>query len=76
MTKNDTTHNAHSHATRTADHDIYMDEDRSDNPKEYYKVLGSEIAKDFSQCESILDVGCATGELLRYFRNQALYNIL
>ena len=51
---------------RTADDDIYLTEDRYETPKEIHKLIAQRIM-DFNRSGtplSIVDVGCATGELL------------
>ena len=53
--------------TRIADDPIYLNENRYDNPKEMFKVLGKYITEaQFPSGAALLDVGCATGEFLYY----------
>lgn len=59
-----------SQAVRIADRDVYLNEDRFDSPKEFFKSAYQEIQKDIPECQSIMDVGCATGEFLYYLKKQ------
>ena len=55
------------------DHDkLHLAEDRKDTPKESFKFL-AECAKGFLQSREqprIIDVGCATGDLLYFLANR------
>lgn len=54
---------------RIADEGIYLNEDRYDKPKEYFKLLSKLISeRAYPAPSSLLDVGCATGELLYYLK--------
>lgn len=54
---------------RIADEAIYTAEDRYEEPKEAFKILGAMLAEhDLPAAPRILDAGCATGELLYYLR--------
>jgi SAM-dependent methyltransferase len=47
--------------------DFYLEEDRAAEPKEIFKLLASLLGEDpFRRNGALLDVGCATGELLHY----------
>ena len=49
--------------------DVYLNEDRYDEPKETFKHLGRLVgALDLPDEAEVLDAGCATGELLYYLR--------
>ena len=53
------------------DDQIYLKEDRFADPKELFKFIGNMIAGEKKkETESILDVGCATGEFLYYLGNR------
>jgi len=53
--------------SRIADDDIYLNEDRSENPKEIFKYVASKIEKiNLRSGSTLLDVGCATGEFIFY----------
>jgi len=59
-------------AERVADDAIYLKEERHDEPKEIFKKLSS-IISEFVVHEDelcMLDVGCATGELVYYLEKQ------
>lgn len=59
-------------AERVADDAIYLKEERHDKPKELFKKLSS-IISEFVVHEDelcMLDVGCATGELVYYLEKQ------
>lgn len=47
----------------------YINEGWSKQPKEIFKFLGSHIAKEPRKNLSVLDVGCATGELIYFLSN-------
>ena len=54
-------------AKRLADEAIYLNEDRRHEPKEVFKRLAEFIEADgYDGGTSMIDVGCATGELLYY----------
>ena len=56
-------------AKRLADDGIYLNENRSDNPKEMFKFIRSVLSsKRLNTAKSLLDVGCATGELIYYLK--------
>ena len=59
--------------SRLADEDIYLQEDRFQKPKEIYKLIAERIKRlpGTGTPLDIIDVGCATGELL-YHLNQVL----
>ena len=50
---------------------IYLNEDRADQPKEIFKMFRDVIGRQNTnkKCRA-LDVGCATGEFIRYLRSQ------
>jgi len=54
------------------DEEIYLNENRYDTPKESFKFIGKNIARfveNKEECKiTLLDVGCATGELIYYLR--------
>lgn len=51
------------------DNPIYLNEDRYENPKEVFKFIASEMGKDnFESYQTLHDVGCATGELIYFFK--------
>ena len=52
--------------------EFYMKENRYEEPKEAYKVLLKELNK--KKFKSLMDVGCANGELL-YYLDQKLKNV-
>jgi|TARA_B100000767_G_scaffold267415_1_gene286108 SAM-dependent methyltransferase len=52
--------------------EFYMNENRYEEPKEAYKVLLKELDK--KKFKSLMDVGCANGELL-YYLDQKLKNV-
>lgn len=56
---------------RDADDAIYLNEDRYNNPKEVFKVVGARIQERMGQAQgkSFLDVGCATGELVWHLKS-------
>ena len=57
---------------RVSDDVIYLKEERHAKPKELFKKL-SYIISDFLEVEDglcMLDVGCATGELIYYLETQ------
>lgn len=52
-----------------SDVSVYLNENRYDTPKEYFKVLGKILSKaNYPQGSKLLDVGCASGELLYYLK--------
>lgn len=54
------------------EHDkMYLQEDRKREPKEYFKFLLNHAREHLSQSSAprILDIGCATGDLLYYIRS-------
>jgi hypothetical protein len=54
-----------------ADADIYSNRLYYDEPKEYYKLVLTEIVKNFDKPNSLLDIGCANGSFL-YHAQSAL----
>lgn len=61
-----------SQKTRTHDAEIYLAENRYDQPKEIFRILAkmaSPYVNDLPAERSILDVGCAAGEFLYYLRH-------
>lgn len=52
---------------RIADDPIYLNEDRYDKPKELFKFIAA-LLSDRGARGALLDVGCATGELVYYLR--------
>ncbi len=57
---------------RFSDDEIYLNEDRFDDPKEAHIRIAN-IIKDLSELkgsESVVDCGCATGELLNTIKNR------
>ena len=56
---------------RLADEGIYLNEDRFTEPKEMFKFIFSVLPHRFQgNMDSLLDVGCATGELIHFFRTR------
>lgn len=56
---------------RFSDDAIYLNEDRYETPKEIFKFIASLMEKNLSKTGSkILDVGCATGELIYYLKKR------
>lgn len=55
-------------AERIADDDVYLGEDRFDEPKEIHKFVADMIAAPRDADVTFLDVGCATGEFIYYLR--------
>ncbi len=52
---------------RLADEAIYLDEDRYQKPKEVFRLLGDMIESEARNAPCrVLDIGCATGELIYY----------
>lgn len=55
---------------RKADDPIYLQSDRRKDPKEVFKQLGNHIGSEKRGAgTSVLDAGCATGELLCYLQD-------
>lgn len=52
---------------------FYKNEDRRNEPKEYFKMVYKNIIEDFNLCkiDNIVDIGCATGDFL-YFLSENL----
>jgi ubiquinone/menaquinone biosynthesis C-methylase UbiE len=48
---------------------LYLHEDRYETPKEYFKFIDTFFACQ-AHTESVLDVGCATGEFLYFLRKK------
>ena len=57
-------------AIRNVDDNIYLNEDRYENPKDISKFLVGLFEKSFRSKQSccVLDIGCAAGEFLYYMR--------
>lgn len=53
-------------SNRIADADIYNNRLYYDEPKEYYKLVLTEIVKKFEIPNSLLDIGCANGSFLHH----------
>lgn len=54
-------------------HDVfYLNEDRKETPKEYFKFLARNISIDYGELQNleIVDVGCATGEFIYYMKKE------
>lgn len=52
---------------RIADDDIYLSENRFDKPKEIFQFIANLIEdEERGDAQSLLDIGCATGEFLYY----------
>lgn len=53
---------------------IYLEEDRKDTPKEYFKFTYQkmQVDLDFSKVKSFCDIGCATGDFLYYISQQLI----
>lgn len=51
---------------RIADASIYNNKSFFDQPKEYYKLVLSEIQRQLGHPESLLDIGCANGSFLHH----------
>tara|TARA_B100000315_G_C14541735_1_gene571255 strand:+ start:343 stop:1083 length:741 start_codon:yes stop_codon:yes gene_type:complete len=54
------------------DEEVYLHEDRYDNPKEYFKLIAgsvSEYSENARSKVSLLDIGCATGEFIYYLQS-------
>ena len=47
---------------------FYLDEDRRNNPKEYFKFIIDNIQLDLNNLK-IIDIGCATGDFLFYINS-------
>jgi SAM-dependent methyltransferase len=57
-------------AKRVHDEEIYLVEDRTKQPKENFKVFGEILSGlTLPKDAKVLDVGCATGELVDYLRS-------
>jgi len=55
------------------EHDkLYLNENRKNNPKEYFKFIGDFFEKHMNSIEgpTILDVGCATGDFLHFIHQK------
>lgn len=58
-------------ANRIADEPIYLEEDRYEKPKELFKYFGDLIDQHgIGENATLLDAGCATGELVYYLRTR------
>lgn len=58
-------------AKRLADENVYLNQDRYNNPKECFRQTVNYIKKDIKPKHStLLDVGCATGEFIFYLKKQ------
>ena len=56
---------------RISDEPIYLTEDRYEKPKELFRFIGDLIEKHgVAENASMLDAGCATGELIYYLRGR------
>jgi len=55
---------------RLADEGIYLNEDRYEKPKELFKFIADILGDDEKMKGTLLDVGCATGELVYYLKNK------
>lgn len=54
-------------AKRVHDEEVYLREDRRSTPKEYFKVLQTILDAEPKRPDSrLLDIGCATGELIEF----------
>ncbi len=56
-------------AERVADEGIYLKEERHKNPKERFKQIVSRLSPFICAIDSVLDVGCATGEFIYYLKS-------
>lgn len=57
--------------TRSADEAIYLAEDRRERPKQVFVEMADLIAERQWRADTrLLDVGCATGELITYLRDR------
>ncbi len=58
--------------TRTADKAIYLEEDRYNTPKEYFKRIVELVKQNgtLSKDSLVCDFGCASGEFLYYFSQE------
>lgn len=56
--------------SRIADASIYNNKSFFDEPKEYYKLVLSEIQRKLGAPESLLDIGCANGSFLHHAINE------
>tara|TARA_B100002052_G_scaffold186518_1_gene169908 strand:+ start:10214 stop:10927 length:714 start_codon:yes stop_codon:yes gene_type:complete len=55
---------------RIADKNIYSNEKYFDQPKEYYKLILSEIKQFDNKISRIIDIGCSNGSLLNFLMKQ------
>jgi len=57
---------------RTHDRNVYLKEDRYENPKEIFKLLADMVRRSGIQTGGamICDIGCATGEFIYFFKKQ------
>ena len=53
--------------------EIYLKENRFSQPKENFKLILKERKKDLSPLQSVLDVGCATGEFSYFLERELLH---
>ena len=53
-------------ATKRTHDEFYLKEDRSQQPKEYFKFMVQQTRQRKPQPASILDIGCASGDFLHY----------
>ncbi len=60
---------------RLADEGIYLNEDRYEKPKELFKFIADILGDDEKMEGTLLDVGCATGELVYYLKNKRFGNL-
>ena len=60
------------HVRRTHDKDVYLNEDRYENPKEIFKIVHLHAARSNALRPGAVvgDFGCAAGEFLYYLRGQ------
>ena len=64
-------------AVRTHDTKVYLNENRKNEPKEYFKFANSLFSDFISQKKypTVLDIGCATGDFL-YYLSQTYRNAI